>query len=216
MHAQEILSKDRQRQHPAILLLHGSGGHIDFWTARLAPLLNEAGIGLYAPHYFERTNTSRADLAMLTDGVHVPRWIETVDAALSFVASRPAVDPQRIVLAGISLGAFLALALSAQLSAERKLSASRRVHALLDISGGLVPPYEALATSAMPPTLILHGAEDNVVPVSFAYSLDRRLTELKVLHRTEILANEGHWFSPAAQPRLLLAISAFLQEHLRP
>ena len=187
---------------------------MESWTARLAPLLEEAGIGLYAPHYFDRTGTSRADPAMLTDGVHVPQWIETVDAALRFVAERPGVDPKGIVLAGISLGAFLGLALAAQLSAGPARD-RERIKAILDISGGLVPPYDALATSDMPPTLILHGDTDNVVPVTFAHDLDHRLTQLNVPHRTEILAGEGHWFSPSALPRLLLAVSSFLDGQLQ-
>ena len=189
---------------------------MDFWTTRLAPFLAEAGIALYAPHYFDRTGTTRADLSMLTDGHHVPQWLETVDAALKFVSERPGIDPERVIFAGISLGAFLALALAAGLSSSKSESDRRRIFALLDISGGLVPPYDAQASSAMPPTLILHGASDKVVPVSFAEDLDRKLSALKVSHRTEILPGEGHWFSAAALPRLLLAVSSFLQERLQP
>ncbi len=218
MHAQEIDSTaagTATTRHPAILLLHGSGGHADFWTTRLGSVLRESNIGFYAPHYFDRTGTARADLATITDGVHVPLWLETLDAALHFVASRPTVDPERIVLAGISLGAFLALAFAAQLSSAQDLTGPRRVRALLDISGGLTPPYDALASAAMPPTLILHGAADNVVPVSFAHDLDRILSRLNVPHRTEILPGEGHWFSAAAFPRMLLAVSSFVQEQLQ-
>ena len=216
VHAEEIGAVSGTQQHPAILLLHGSGGHIDYWTSRLAPFLAEGGIHLYAPHYFERTGTSRADLAMLTDGVHVPQWLETVDDALEFVASRPGVDAKRILLAGISLGAFLALALAAQLSAAGSPFQRRRISALIDISGGLVEPYGEAATRDYPPTLILHGASDNIVPVHFAHELDGKLTGLGVQHRTEILSGEGHWFSPSASPRLLSAISSFVEEHLQP
>ena len=217
MHAQELDLGAGQRnvRRPALLLLHGSGGHVDSWAARLGPFLHEAGISLYAPHYFDRTGTVRADLALLTDGVHVPQWIETVDAALRFVASRPGVDPEQIVVAGISLGAFLALALAAQLSTGKDPLQGRRMRALLDVSGGLVPPYDAMATERMPPTLILHGAADTIVSVSYALELDRRLTDLEVPHRTEILEGEGHWFSGNALPRILLAVSAFLQENLK-
>ena len=213
IYAQETTGNDATRRRPAILLLHGSGGHVESWVNRLGPLLEEASIGLYAPHYFDRTRTVRADLTTMTDGVHVPQWLETLDAALQFVASRPTVDPQAIVVAGISLGAFLALAFASQLSA-RPTGEHRRIRALLEVSGGLVPPYDAMATRAMPPTLILHGAADNIVPVSFATELDRRLTELQVPHQTEILPGEGHWFGPMVLPRMLLAVSNFLQANL--
>ena len=206
----------RDGRHPAIILLHGSGGHLDFWVSRFGPLLEQAGIGLYAPHYFERTGTLRADLGTIQDGVHVPQWLATVDQAVRFVGQLSRVDPERIVLAGVSLGAFLALALAATLSAADEPAEQRRLRAVMDISGGLVPPYEARATDRFPPTLILHGAEDPIVPASYATALREKLTALNVAHRAEILPGEGHWFSPAALPRLLMAVSGFLEEHLKP
>ena len=215
LEAQEFPSDgNHSEKRPAVLLLHGSGGHVEFWTERLGPFLREGSISLYAPHYFDRTKTVRADLAMISDGVHVPQWLETIDAATRFVASRPGVNPERIILAGISLGAFLALALAATLSGESDPEAAKRVRGILAISGGLVEPYAALATSRMASTLIVHGAADSIVPVSFAHDLDRRLSALGVAHRTEILPGEGHWFSPAALPRILLAVSPFLQNLL--
>ncbi len=200
----------------AIVLLHGAGGNLHFWTSRFGPYLRQAGIALYAPHYFDQTGTVRADFTTINDGVHVPKWLATVDETLRFVAARPGVDPQRVVLAGVSLGAFLSLAFAAQLSARPQGVTANQVRAIVEISGGLAAPYDAIATERFPPTLILHGAQDTVVPISYARNLDRRLTELNVAHRTEILENEGHWFSSAALPRLLLAVSGFLEGHLQP
>lgn len=213
MFAEEVATpaSEPAERRPAIVLLHGSGGHVDFWTSRLGPLLQEARIGLYAPHYFDRTGTVRADLPTITDGVHVPQWLQTVDAALAFIATRPTVDPSRLVLAGISLGGFLAMSFAAQLSTSHDPNVHTRIRALLEVSGGLPSPYDDLATRHMPPTLILHGASDNIVPVSFASDLERKLTSLGVQHRTEILHGEGHWFSPASLPRILFAVSAFLE-----
>lgn len=214
MYAQEIEGLAGST-HAAIVLLHGAGGNLDFWTSRFGPFLREAGIALYAPHYFDRTATVRADFATINDGVHAAKWIETIDAAVHFVAARPNVDPQRIVLAGISLGAFLSLAFGAILSAKSNPKERQRIRALVEISGGLIEPYVTTATDHFPPTLLLHGAQDNVVPASFARDLDQRLTALDVAHRTEILPNEGHWFSSAALPRMLLAVSSFLEEHIK-
>lgn len=197
--------------HPAIVLLHGSGGGVESALTHLGPMLEAVGIQLYVPHYFQRTLTTRADLATISDGVHVPQWLETIEDAIRFVASRPSVDPGRIVLAGVSLGAFLALALAAQLSSRPLGATAFDIRALVEISGGLVPPYEAMATSRLPPILVLHGANDTVVPVSFAHALIARLNTLKVPYQVSILPGEGHWFGPAGWPRLLTALSAFLQ-----
>jgi carboxymethylenebutenolidase len=197
---------------PAIVLLHGSGGNIERWNENLAPQLVALGIAVYAPHYFDRTGTVRADLTAITDGKHVPLWLDTLDAALRWVATRPGVDANRIALVGTSLGAFLALSHAAIVSSLPHPQPALRC--LVDLSGGLPEPYRAQATSRFPPTLILHGDADDIVPITFAHDLDQLLTQLHVPHETRILPHEGHWFSGSGQMQLLLAVAAFLRKHL--
>jgi dipeptidyl aminopeptidase/acylaminoacyl peptidase len=74
----------------------------------------------------------------------------------------------------------------------------------------LAAPYGEQVTAEFPATLILHGDQDAVVPVSEARALKARLDGLGVENRMEILAGEGHWFSAAAQMRILGSIGAFL------
>ena len=192
--------------HPAIVLLHGSGGGVSFWLDRIAPMLSRLGVLVYAVHYFDRTGTGRATPAMLTDGTHVPLWLATVRDAIAYIRTQPAVDSRRIALVGVSLGAFLSLALAAE--------PSPGIRALVDISGGLVPPYDAQATPGFPPTLIIHGEADTVVPVALAHGLEARLTALRVPHEQLLLPGEGHWFSGPAQLRILGAVAAFLGREL--
>ena len=188
---------------PAILLLHGSGGNISFWLDAIAPFISRLGVALYAVHYFERTGTVRADPATILDGYHVPLWLETVSDALDTIADNSKVNPRRIALLGISLGAFLSLA-------HATLPNRRRVRAIVEISGGLVSAYVGGASSTFPPTLILHGEQDTVVPVSQARALDELLTRLEIPHEMQLLAGEGHWFSPGAQLRIFQALAKFL------
>lgn len=216
----------RTQGAPAILLLHGAGGKVGLWLDRLAPHLLSAGVALYAPHYFESTSTTYADLATIADGIHFPQWLDTVAAALHWVAGRPAVDPNRIALVGISLGSFLALSFAARNVAGARNPAAARdsmsqsaagpaaVRCVVDLSGGLPEPYASAATSQFPPTLILHGEADTVVSVSYARDLDRLLTQLRVPHETRILPGEGHWFTAPAQMQLLLNLSNFLSRYL--
>ena len=203
----------RAEKRPALVLLHGSGGNVDFWLSRLEPTLAESGVLLFAPHYFERTGTARADLATITDGVHVPLWLETLGAALEYVAAHPQVDPERIALVGISLGAFLSMSWAALQSAGAQ--AGPPIRCIVELSGGLPEPYASQATSHLPPTLVLHGEADNIVPVSQARELTTLLQRLGVAHETVILKGEGHWFSTTAQWQLLLSVSGFLSRYLR-
>jgi carboxymethylenebutenolidase len=192
---------------PAILLLHGAGGNIAFWLDRIAPFITRLGIALYAVHYFDRTGTDRADTATILDGIHVLLWLDTINDALEAIAARSTINPRRIALIGISLGAFLALA-------HATLPSRRRVRAIVEVSGGLASAYIAGASATFPPTLILHGEQDIVVPVSQAHELNDLLGRLDIPHEMQLFPPEGHWFSPGAQLRILQAIAAFLGSRL--
>lgn len=199
---------------PAILLMHGSGGNVGFWLDRLVPHLASAGVALFAPRYFERTGTAYADLATITDGVHVPLWIDTLGAAVDAVAARPDIDSKRIALVGISLGAFLSMSYAAVNSASGDAAKRKAVRCVVELSGGLTEPYASQATRELSPTLILHGDRDTVVPVQHAHDLDALLIKLGVEHETRILPGEGHWFSNGAQMQLLMAVAGFLGRYL--
>lgn len=193
-------------KHPAILLLHGSGGNVGFWFERIAPQLGRLNLGLYAAHYFDRTKTIRADRETILDGYHFPTWLGTISDALRYIRSRPGVDPNRVALLGISLGAFLSLALATD--------AAARIRAVVEISGGMPEPSAAAVTAAYPPTLILHGDADTVVPVSSARELEVLLKTRGVPHQSLILPGQGHWFDAGSQLRILMATAGFLAKYL--
>lgn len=193
------------RPGPALLLLHGSGGNTSFWLDRFAPTLSRFGVAAYAPHYFEKTGTARATLELILDGHHVPAWLESITDALTYVASRPLVDPARIGVLGISLGGYLAVTLGARES---------RLRAVVELSGGVAPGMEASLSPRMPPVLLVHGDQDTVVPVSEAHKLQRLLAQQRVPHQLEILPGETHWFSAAAQGQILLTCASFLGRYL--
>ena len=193
-------------RHPAILLLHGSGGNVSFWFDRVAPQLARLNLGLYAAHYFNRTGTIRADRETILDGRHVPMWLSTISDAIAYIRTRPSVDPDRIALLGISLGAFLALSLATDPAA--------RIRAIVEVSGGIPESSLSAVGPNFPPTLIVHGDVDTVVPVSMAYQLKELLGRHRVPFQGLILPGQGHWFDPAAQLQILMATAGFLVRHL--
>ncbi|HET7345823.1 MAG TPA: prolyl oligopeptidase family serine peptidase [Acidobacteriaceae bacterium] len=191
--------------HPALLLAHGSGGAVSYWLNRFAPQLMPFGVGLHAPYYFDKTGTVRATAETILDGQHFPAWLRALEDAVIDLRARPAVDGRRIGVLGISLGGYLAVALGI---------GDPTLRVVIELSGGIPPGWEDRVTAAMPPTLVLHGAEDTMVPVSEAYKLQRVLKERGARCQTEIFPRENHWFSPQAGPKLLMTCGAFLARYL--
>jgi dipeptidyl aminopeptidase/acylaminoacyl peptidase len=193
------------RLFPAVLLLHGAGGNVSFCLHRFSLPLARLGIAIYAVHYFDRTDTLHADAQTITDGHHFAAWLDTISDSLKYLATRPGIDPKRISILGISLGAFLALSLA---------TTAKGIRAIVEISGGLPSPYAQQATSTYPPTLILHGDADTVVPVSQAHDLNHLLDQTGTPHQLQLFPGEGHWFSAGVQLRILASVAQFLGKYL--
>src|SRR5882757_2699812 len=173
---------------PAVLLVHGSGGPFhgaDPFAQQAAAL----GVHVFTVHYFERTGHSWVSPSQIRD--NFLDWLETLRDVLTFVMAQPHVDKNRIALLGFSLGAYLSVALAAQ---------DERVAALIDVFGGM--PKEAVPlVKRMPPTLIIHGDADTVVPVSEAYALESVLKRLGTHYQIEIFSGQGHAFRGISQFR---------------
>ena len=186
---------------PAIIALHGSGGGHDS-LAEIARPLAVKGFCVYVPHYFDRTGTVEAQMpAMFLD---FPLWMKTLWDVVSLIAQQPAVDGERIGVLGFSLGAYLALSLG---------PIDARVKAVAEYFGGLpreIRPF----IRRLPPTLILHGDADTVVPVAEAFSLEEALKERKVPYELEIYPGEGHHFATETRAKADARMHAFFRKYL--
>jgi carboxymethylenebutenolidase len=182
----ECFEPDGAVNAPAIIALHGSGGMsrgAPIVRALIAPIVG-MGYAVYLPHYFERTGTERS--TPQTSRLHFVDWTKTIGDVLSFAEKRPATDPARIGIIGISLGAFLGLSVATY---------DPRVKAVVDFFGGLPPPFDR-DVGKLPPTLVLHGEDDPIVPVSEARRLAKGLADHGVPFDLQVYPKEGHNFSP--------------------
>jgi carboxymethylenebutenolidase len=187
---------------PAVIGLHGSGGGLETLGV-MAQNLAAEGFAVYLPHYFQRTGTISTDEATIFR--NFPIWGKALWDVNSFVAQQPAVDLERIGLLGRSLGGYLALSLAA---------VDTRVKAVVEYFGGL-PKEVRFFQRHMPPTLILHGDADTVVPVAEAYSVQKVLEERNVPYEIKIYPGEGHIFNLAAHEDAERRAAAFLKKYLR-
>jgi carboxymethylenebutenolidase len=191
-------------RRPAVLMLHGADGLSHNGQYRSgARGLAAAGYQVYLVHYLDRTGETRASFATLFRNFET--WMETVRDALAYVAARPEVDPQRIGIVGISLGAGLGLAIS---------GGEPRVRALVSYFGPL-PQGAVSVTARLPPTLVLHGAADPIVPAFNAQAIEALLRQQGVPHEVKVYPGEGHGFRGTAERDATARVVAFLGRHLK-
>jgi carboxymethylenebutenolidase len=197
-----VPSTSNGERYPAVIGLHGSaGGHATMVDP--AALLAAQGFAVYVVHYFDRTGTTGvADKQ--TAIRNFPAWGKTVWDSISHIAERPEVDPQRIGLLGFSLGAYLALSVSA---------VDSRVKAVVEFFGGM-PREMKLFIRRLCPTLILHGEIDPTVPVAEAYHLQQLLEKKSTPYEIQIYPGAGHGFSGETWQDAKVRTLAFLQKYL--
>jgi dipeptidyl aminopeptidase/acylaminoacyl peptidase len=191
---------------PSIVYLYGSDGMTLFPLGykSLGTLFASEGFNFYIVRYFDKTGTAIAD--PLTVYKRYSEWLQVVSDATRWVSSQPGVDPQRIGLMGLSLGAGLGIQ-----DASRDLL----VKALVEWSGGVPTWYHKTTNtyiSRMPPTLILHGAKDGAV--SSAYSLEKLLQSLRTPYQIHVYPNAGHTFLGADYEDALNRTLQFFRTYL--
>jgi carboxymethylenebutenolidase len=171
--------------------------------AEPAGLLAGQGFAVYVLHYFDRTGTTTVE-GLQTIARHYPAWMKTLWDAVSFVARQPEVDPEHIALLGFSLGAYLAVSAAA---------IDSRVQAVVEFFGGL-PKEMKLFMRRLCPMLILHGEQDQTVPVAEAYHLQQLLEKKQIPYEIQIYPGVGHGFSGEIWRDAGLRTLAFLNKYL--
>lgn len=189
---------------PAVLLLYGSNGLAAAQGYRqAAQLLATQGYHVFFPHYFDATGTKAANWSNREKDFRT--WLAAVTDAITWAASQPGVDPERVGVVGFSLGAYLGLTAGAL---------DERIDCVVDYFGGL-PELIVPAVKRMPPVLILHGDADRVVPVKEAERLESFLKSRKIPHETKIYGGQGHGFDAGTALDVAVRTADFLERWLR-
>jgi carboxymethylenebutenolidase len=204
------------RAHPAVILLHGAvpRGSADADFTETCRKLAAAGYYAMFVEYYSQAGPARpGDPPVLGKGFaawvdrNFPTWTREIVSAIDVLGSNPAVERDRIALIGHSLGGFLALAVGA--------SQGGRVAAIVEYYGAMNNGYRPTAAN-MPPTLILHGSADRVIPVHYAYDLDALLTRYDRPHEMKIYPGAWHGLDPATRADAWQRSLDFLRHYLGP
>jgi dienelactone hydrolase len=185
---------------PAVILLHGASGiHHGSLIYGQARALAESGIVAYVLHYFDgMTGGAKARPSKF------PIRDQIIEDALAFISQLPQVDEKRIGLFGFSLGAFHALGLAAKDS---------RLAAVAAVGGGMPNQIPREEIEAMPPTLIVHGARDKVVPVKRAREVASIMEDLGADFDIVIWKGQPHMLKGSALDDTLQKVVSFFEQH---
>jgi len=180
-----------------VLLLHGFGSSgqdmislAPDWQAELpdalflaphAPQRSLAGIGY---QWWPLTEISPRALALGASSV-APALNSFIDRKLE----QYGLSGEDLALVGFSQGTIMALHVG--------LRRERRVAAVVGYSGLLAgSPELPTEIRSRPPTLLVHGVLDAIVPISALYSTEQELQQLGVEVKTHISYGVGHTVDP--------------------
>lgn len=204
--AVERMAPMRRGRYPAVLVLHpsdGTEGNGGQYVRRYADALAVNGYVAYVVHYFDCTGTHRSDDAL--EDRDYPLWTRALIDGVSFAERDSSVAPGRVGAFGFSLGGYMALSLGA---------ADPRLGGLVVLSGGF---FDSLAprVQRLPPTLLLHGDRDDVVPLAEALEVDSTLARLGVPHQLVVYPGQGHGLTEELDPNAEARAVRFFDRELR-
>lgn len=181
------------RPAPLAVMLHGAGGTAAQGMSLLADLADAAGLMLLAP-------SSRAQTWDVIAGGFGPD-VARLDAALTDVFGRCAVDPRRVAIGGFSDGASYALSLG--------LTNGDLFTHVIAFAPGFMAPGARVGT---PRCYLAHGTRDAVLPIDrcsrrlvpalerAGYVVDYEEFDGPHTVPPEIARAAVRWFTPTSTP----------------
>ena len=193
---------------PLMLMLHGHSW-VGIGAERLLPAAQFfAGELCYATFALSLPGYGRSEFA---GKLSAETTRQAVLDAVALAKQLPWIDATRVYLYGFSRGAVVATALVNQIDAVKGVvllagaydlprlyqdTTSIWIRKLLNPDGDAAPKLKNYLPETerwSAPTLILHGTEDGMVPVSQANLLRDQLQSFGKPHRLVLLPDRGHW-----------------------
>jgi dipeptidyl aminopeptidase/acylaminoacyl peptidase len=198
--------------HPAVMVVHGGGGPDGDWRrSGLLESLTAAGYSAFVPHYFDGKG-GRWEGSDNPDQFFA--YIRTLNDASRYIARQTDVKNNRIALIGFSLGGYLVLGLAEEVKSHPPPLHSPEIKAVVEMYGGM-PGFAVSRMATMPPSLILHGEDDDVVSVTHAYEVEQLLQKKGVSYEIKMYSHQGHGFSGDALKDANKRTVSFLKIHLQ-
>ena len=199
----EVFRPAGSARAPAALVLHGASGVGNgYYVYPFAEALARRGVAAYVVRYYDGLGRrgGKASPAIFTTRDRI------LEKAIDFVLARKDVRQDGVAIYGMSLGGFHALSLGAQ---------DERVKAVATLGGALSRHIPAEEAGRLPPTLLLHGSNDRIVPLDRALETSQAIERSGGLGAIKIYRGEGHELSGAAHADAVESVARFISEGLR-
>jgi dienelactone hydrolase len=188
-----IATDSKAKKHPAVLIVHDWMGITDFTRKKAEQLANEGYVALAADVYGANVRPKTQEEASKQASIYKSdRKLlrERVRAAYDQLASRPDVDPAKIVVMGYCFGGTAALELA---------RSGAPVAGTATFHGGLSNPAPEDAKNIKGPVLVMHGGDDPYVPPKEVAAFKEEMARAKAPMEFKVYPGAVHAFAvPAA------------------
>ncbi|MBF0527851.1 MAG: dienelactone hydrolase family protein [Deltaproteobacteria bacterium] len=182
---------DGKGPYPALLILHTSGGvqtaDIDF-----ARKLAGRGFACLIPYYFAAYGIKHGSRQEATTTYAEAIFNDLVNE-LEYLKQDSRIDKNRLGAVGFSMGGYW----TAVLAAKGKVQAGVSYYGAYSGAGArekMTYQFREIIDGHSSPLLIMHGENDQTVPVKTAQNLDTILTEQKIPHELKIYPSVDHGY----------------------
>ena len=149
------------RSVPAVVLLHGSGGVLSMRELTYAAQLAAMGVAALVVDLFAARRDRGTEFLERVLNITETMMLADAYSGLAFLATRPEIDPERVVLTGFSYGAMATIyGLYAQI-ADRLAPGGLRFAGHVAFYGPCIARFEDSRTTGAP-LLMLLGGEDEI------------------------------------------------------
>lgn len=205
-------SGDNQKKRPAVMWIHGGGfrpgnDKTQQYIVRLSQEFAKRGYICFSIDYRVR-KAPKDDMAgtvndAVSDAMLALNWIRDH-------SKKYGIDKNKLVVGGGSAGGITAVNFCCKDAAGREKWDKSGIIALVNLWGSPDPQRMfAKVDPGDPPTIIVHGTNDELVPYQNSVKLVKELELNKVRH--ELVTIDGAWHTPAAfMDQFVVNISKFL------
>ena len=148
------------RSVPAVVLLHGSGGVLPTRELTYAPQLARMGVAALVVDSFGARRERGTDFIDRLMNITETMLLADAYSGLAFLATRPEIDPRRVVLTGYSYGAMATMyGLHAQV-ADKLAPGGLRFAGHVAFYGPCIARFADRRTTGAPLLMLLGGADE--------------------------------------------------------